>query len=1225
MKSLRTRLLSVLLTLALLFSLSAPALAYDPDPSTTDPGTTTTDPGTTTTDPDPTPDVVAPESIALDHSTLTVYLHNGTPTSGLPLKATVAPEGFDKNSIVWSVDGAKVTVSPTSGDTTLVAAAAGAADKDTATVTATAAAGGTSRSASCAVTVKADTVKSSAFGPFTVEAGKTLSAVPKNVVWESGATGGSCTDYRTDNQAIASVDSQGKVTAHQIGKTKVYVKVDGVELAAEISVTGVTGITLNKTALSLSVGDAPVQLTATVAPAGLSYTPTFTSSDASIASVDAGGKVTAKKAGGPVTITAAIKDARGVEFKATCAVTVTSVNGDVSDTTNAAEGLSLKNIYAELASRYKKMGGGGNPTVEFSSLGNSSVGTLYETSDKKKAVDKNYYGSFSLLESMYFMPASAGRYVSTYTLTGPGGSPKLGGTITIEVTNAEKKISVSLGSGTDYRFSEADASGSTGVKLIADALGSYGSLRFGTVTSGSGTGTLYTALNGTSVRSGTVVNSGDVGELYFTAGSKGLYQIEYSAYSGVNAAGNLIAAGTLTIGASAESLNVTANLDEIAEYRFNSATRRDGDSVDALLRSAVNTNVGAGKWKYVKFDSAASANTCDGTLYTDSTKAYAVNANTFIASGDIARLFFVPARAGVFELGYGVYSDDVTAAPLASGKLRITVSNLSGVGNALILSTTTGGTIGFRDSDFVEWFLDQRSTNNRLEYVRFTGISRSYGTFYVGNRKLDTGYDYTYYLDGYYNRTDTGAHMLSDVSFLAPSLAGTQEVSFTCYGRGSGNAVVQNSGILRIYVTSGSVSDITCTYGNASSVPLKESDFASVYRNAVLPASSAAQTFYVQFLDTPAYGTLYETNGSGRTELTGNNVDRTPYYINGGAGTDSVSKLIYVPNLRGTGSYPVRYVAFAADGTELFLGRIVFKYDAETTVINVTDGYTFTVEDVFSETTGEKLLYVIFDQPRLGRLCLNYANGRGTLMPAGTKLYPSASNSDTMPVSALTYVPRSDMEGTMALGCTVYTTLRTYTNEIMLKIDKKTASNTFSDVTAADVGTWAGNAIDFASKWGLVIGTGDRKFSPANTMRRCDLVLILYRNAGSPAVNGITMPYTDVPADAYYLNSALWASKNGIMDGVVTANRYDPSGAITRQDFTRILYNYTRAMNGNLSGAVSLSNYTDADKIASYARDAMAWAVGRGYINGMSATTLGPGEKATRAQIATLLHRYLTL
>lgn len=71
-----------------------------------------------------------------------------------------------------------------------------------------------------------------------------------------------------------------------------------------------------------------------------------------------------------------------------------------------------------------------------------------------------------------------------------------------------------------------------------------------------------------------------------------------------------------------------------------------------------------------------------------------------------------------------------------------------------------------------------------------------------------------------------------------------------------------------------------------------------------------------------------------------------------------------------------------------------------------------------------------------------------------------------------------------------------------------------------------------------------------------------------------------------------------------------------------ILYRYA-VLNGKAGGAGgSLNGYTDADRVSSWAVEAMSWAVDMGLIKGTSSTSLDPQGSATRAQVAAIFMRY---
>ena len=71
------------------------------------------------------------------------------------------------------------------------------------------------------------------------------------------------------------------------------------------------------------------------------------------------------------------------------------------------------------------------------------------------------------------------------------------------------------------------------------------------------------------------------------------------------------------------------------------------------------------------------------------------------------------------------------------------------------------------------------------------------------------------------------------------------------------------------------------------------------------------------------------------------------------------------------------------------------------------------------------------------------------------------------------------------------------------------------------------------------------------------------------------------------------------------------------------LLRFAKTMGIDTSSRADLSGYTDADQIMAHAQEAMEWAVAEGIISGMTADTLGPNGLANRAQIATIISRFV--
>ena len=178
--------------------------------------------------------------------------------------------------------------------------------------------------------------------------------------------------------------------------------------------------------------------------------------------------------------------------------------------------------------------------------------------------------------------------------------------------------------------------------------------------------------------------------------------------------------------------------------------------------------------------------------------------------------------------------------------------------------------------------------------------------------------------------------------------------------------------------------------------------------------------------------------------------------------------------------------------------------------------------------------------------------------------------------------------------------------------------NPFSDVKDTD---WFFDAVKFVSANGLMNGTAATTFAPDANLTRAMLVTVLYRYEKEPAVSG-NGGFTDVPDGQWYTDAIAWAAANGIVNGVGDG-KFNPNGSITREQLAAILYRYEQRKGDDIGAHGDLSTYTDGAKTALWAADAVRWAVGNGIITGTSASTVDPQGTATRAQVATMLMRYI--
>ncbi|MEX1376143.1 MAG: leucine-rich repeat protein [Eubacteriales bacterium] len=129
--------------------------------------------------------------------------------------------------------------------------------------------------------------------------------------------------YSSDNEAVATVDSAGLVTAHSVGSAIITVTTDDsghTDTCTVNVVRPVTGVELSHESTIIVAGQ-PLQLSAEVSPSDAENTNVeYSSSDESVATVDSTGLVTAVAAG-TATITVTTEDGG---FTDTCEVTVVS-------------------------------------------------------------------------------------------------------------------------------------------------------------------------------------------------------------------------------------------------------------------------------------------------------------------------------------------------------------------------------------------------------------------------------------------------------------------------------------------------------------------------------------------------------------------------------------------------------------------------------------------------------------------------------------------------------------------------------------------------------------------------------------------------------------------------------------------------------------------------------------------------------------------------------------
>ena len=380
------------------------------------------------------------------------------------------------------------------------------------------------------------------------------------------------------------------------------------------------------------------------------------------------------------------------------------------------------------------------------------------------------------------------------------------------------------------------------------------------------------------------------------------------------------------------------------------------------------------------------------------------------------------------------------------------------------------------------------------------------------------------------------------------------------------------------------------------------------------------QRVYGSGLSTVTFGTNSDNRGAlykGSTTSSGK-VGSEAYSVS--TGSNLLKNVCFIAGST-TSKYTVT-IPFTANGSSGQMNGQLVVYVNDTHTLNST-GASFRSMGIANELTPDNATgstYITIDRVVGGKLYSAYTSIKNcTALTSkdfgSTKFYFSGSGS----LDNLYILPLADSKSVEVS----YTIDGSTKGTLSFKVNQQTASSQFTDVSGSY--KWAANSVDFMYMNDIIKGNNTKNpklFGPGAKMTRAMLVTVLYRAAGEPTVTGITNKFTDNKQGQYYYNAVRWASNMGIVNGA-TATTFDPNGNVTREQIAAILYRYE----GSPTVTGSLSGYPDQAQVSSFAVTAMQWAVGTGIITGVTSggrTTLSAKGNATRAQVAVMLHRFLT-
>lgn len=1146
----RARLLSALLTLAMVFSMLPAAWAAEPG-------------GSDSQDENVTLSIDGAKTVQAE-SEITLTVSASGDGALTEIKWSIS-SGDSFAEIVGGDSGKSVTIKGTSAGEVTVSCAAKVGDQ-------------TPESATYTITVEAkdepiavDGVSLNK-GSLSLKKGET--EILTATVTPEGVANKEVT-WSSNHPEYAKVED-GLVTAVAAGKATITVTTkDGNKTATcEVTVTEDPAptpgsVSVSPSTLNLTVGETSTLAAATI-PENQSIT--WSSSKDSVAAVDNSGKVTAKAAGDTV-ITAKIT-VDGKEYTSTCAVTVTASTVAVTGVTLDKSSATV-NVGATLQL---------TATVEPSNAANKNV-TWKSSNTGIATVDSNgKVTGKSVGEATITVTTADGGKTATCKVTVSKGSVAtitytvaVDKTLTLDRSDFYNVCAGVYGNGLDYVKFDKNSSKGT---LYFDYSTSDGGAKISTSTA-----YYYSSSYSKSISKITFVPDGNSGDTAtFT-------------YTGWDSAGKSYN-GTLQIKLTAPSGDISYETGKNETLTFTDTDFNDickkitGSSLDYVTFGSVSSSRGA---LYLDYGGK------DEDKLSTSTKCY------YNDSPYLSNVTFVPAKdyTGTFTISYSGRSN---ARDSFSGTVKITVRKSSSI---LSYTVAEGKTLTLDDSDFNAFCKDETGYN--MDYVKITPPSSSKGTFYY--RYGESRYEEKISSSDKYYRSSSPR--LDDVTFVPDKgYSGSFSVSFTGLNT-NGDSF---SGTMKIRVGNADKGDITYTAAAGTAVTFNDDDFNSYCKDI-----TGYNLDYVRFtLPSDSKGTLYyQYDKSGEKKVTSS----TSYYR---SSSPRLYDVTFVPAKEYTGNVELSFTGRSTDG-DSFNGTVVISYSApkEASVIRYSTGsapVTFSSADFVNACASRgagSLTSVKFEvaPTAAGKLYYGYTgpNSYGGLVSPSIS-FPASGGSGS--ISAVTFVPKAAYNGTVTLSYTgTDSKNNTFTGKVEITVTPSTQSRRFTDMGSHG---WAAASVDFLYDGGVTTGTSATTYGPALNITRGDFILMLYRafNLTANATDG----FKDVPTSSYYAQAIAVAKALGIAQGG-SDGAFRPTDPLTREDAMVFLYRTLSRTGRTLAEAPAsyLNRFSDGSSTSSYAQGSVAALVQAGIIQGDNNGRLNPKGSLTRAEMAVILHRVLTL
>lgn len=1108
----------------------------------------------------------------------------------------------------------------------------------------------------------------------------------KTTLTASGNPEGSKVTWKCEPKSVATIDENGNVTAVGKGDATITASYTPAESSTPVTAIHkitveipVDGVELNNDAVSQMYIGGTQQLTATVSPDDASNTGiTWVTTDPSVADVSQTGYVTAKKVG-----TATIRAISAYDTTKKDEITITVSSDNVSSASLAAGesptksvtyGTSLTKVIDELkkvkiTATYSQ---GGSLTVtadDWTSLNYSAttLGNYVFTSEAYKVsitvtVDKATVISSSVrpntvtvtkgtaLNALNLSASAALTLDNNYSLNISVGS---GDSVDYEWVSNGYNANVTgpytfkaqLKSGkTESRFDMTSDKAPTITVVVADYIpvektasetmtyshtnnsvdlkSAIQSVVVEKIRERLGSGTYSATVDSVNLTS--ITTYGYVG----TGNNKTVYYINKSLPSSGTATQNFTYVATGSDGqkySGALVLTIYSGIFDVADKTSTSdpiVYFKGSNGIAQKIEDAFKARYGSTP-TYIDFGSIGRNDDDLGELR-DANADNAANGTYSFSSNDseypsVSEIYFIPTgKSGEFDVEYTAYSGSGSSQKTMTGTITITCEEML----VVWLNNLSAGETQNLSSSAIQDQVTEIVDTSRISYTLDTVIlsKPSTGTLYDDSNKKITGTtkaidadnldDYTYEAP-----TKVTSNTLVTIKFSAKCQPDTGKNSKTVYGVMLFNLAQK--------------ADITVETGVKESVSFDLDMFEEFYQENISKNYKNYDIVAVSFSGVPNSKEKGYLRNDGKSIKSPN--DKKFYIDSDKEGDYAFEDLTFEGGSKASTTRAEFTVYAKKDGkgtAKTVTGTIDFIVGSTHSLsgsIKASETMKFAASlSAFEDLGGNDNVYVTFTGlPNGGKLVYNWGTGSQEDVKVGTEYYLSYKAGKKL-LSNVTFVPSyssSKQARTISIPVKAYNSKeKAVTGTINITVNYAAYSSKFTDITTS---TYA-DSVDFLYNQGITTGMTATTFGPNSNVTRAQFVTFLYRAAGQPAVTGVTNKFTDVKSTgtyAYAYNAILWAVQNNITTGR-SATKFDPAANVTHQELLTFLYRYDVNYLGHPGTQGSLSGFSDASSLQSYAVAPAKWAAYKGIIDGY---TLQPAVAGSRATVALWLHRMLTL